>query len=138
MLAAAKAKLARSQADLDLLKSGSWEYDRDVTKAALARAEAEVAKIEVELDRLVVRALVAGRVLQVNVRPGEFVGTPANQPLVILGNTDRLHVRVDIDEYDIPRFHEGCLPWPCPGATSNSGIRWSSCGWSPSWCPRSR
>ncbi len=106
-LAAAKAKLARSQADLDLLKSGSWEYDRDVTKAGLTRAEAEVAKIEVELDRLVVRALVAGRVLQVNVRPGEFVGTPANQPLVILGNTDRLHVRVDIDEYDIPRFHEG-------------------------------
>ena len=76
-LAAAKAKLARSQADLDLLEAGSWEYDRDVAKAALSRAEAEVAKIEVELDRLVVRALVAGRVLQVNVRPGEFVGTPA-------------------------------------------------------------
>jgi len=106
-LAAANAKLARSQADLDLLEAGSWQYDRDVSKAALARAEAEVAKIEVELDRLVVRALVSGRVLQVNVRPGEFVGTPANQPLVILGNTDKLHVRVDIDEYDIPRFHSG-------------------------------
>jgi HlyD family secretion protein len=106
-LAAARAKLARAQADLDLLESGSWEYDRDVAKAALSRAAAEVAKIEVELDRLVVRSLVAGRVLQVNVRPGEFVGTPANQPLVILGNTDKLHVRVDIDEYDIPRFHPG-------------------------------
>jgi len=106
-LAAATAALARSQADLDLLEAGSWEYDRDVAKAALSRADAEAAKIEVELDRLVVRALVAGRVLQVNVRPGEFVGTPANQPLVILGNTDRLHVRVDIDEYDIPRFHPG-------------------------------
>jgi multidrug resistance efflux pump len=106
-LAAAQATLARSQADLDLLEAGSWQYDRDVAKAALSRAEAEVAKIEVELDRLIVRALVTGRVLQVNVRPGEFVGTPANQPLVILGNTDKLHVRVDIDEYDIPRFHAG-------------------------------
>jgi len=106
-LAAASAALARSQADLDLLEAGSWDYDRDVAKAALVRAEAEVAKIEVELDRLIVRALVAGRVLQVNVRPGEFVGTPANQPLVILGNTDKLHVRIDIDEYDIPRFHPG-------------------------------
>jgi multidrug resistance efflux pump len=106
-LAAAKAALARSQADLHLLEAGSWQYDRDVAKAALSRAEAEVAKIEVELDRLIVRSLVAGRVLQVNVRPGEFVGTPANQPLVILGNTERLHVRVDIDEYDIPRFHAG-------------------------------
>jgi multidrug resistance efflux pump len=106
-LAAAKAALARSQADLHLLEAGSWQYDRDVAKAALSRAEAEVAKIEVELDRLIVRSLVAGRVLQVNVRPGEFVGTPANQPLVILGNTERLHVRVDIDEYDIPRFQSG-------------------------------
>ena len=106
-LAAANAALARARADLDLLKAGSWQYDRDVSSGALARATAEVAKIEVELNRLVVRALVAGRVLQVNVRPGEFVGTPANQPLVILGNTDRLHVRVDIDEYDIPRFRSG-------------------------------
>lgn len=106
-LAAAEAALARATADLELLKAGSWEYDRDVTRAALERAEAEVAKIAVELDRLVVRALVGGRVLQVNVRPGEFVGAPPNQPLVILGNIDRLHVRVDIDEYDIPRFRQG-------------------------------
>ena len=63
-----------------------------------------MAKAEIELDRLVVRALVAGEVLQVKVRPGEYVGTPPNQPLIILGNIETLHVRVDIDEYDIPRF----------------------------------
>jgi len=106
-LAGAQAALERRQADLELLEAGSWEYDRDVAAAAIDRAEAEVARIETDLDRLIVRSLVAGRVLQVNVRPGEFVGTPPNQPLVILGNIDRLHVRVDIDEYDIPRFREG-------------------------------
>jgi multidrug efflux pump subunit AcrA (membrane-fusion protein) len=103
-LAAAQAVLDRSQADLDLLKAGSWQYDRDVAREAIAKAEADVAKAEIELDRLVVRALVAGEVLQVKVRPGEYVGTPPNQPLIILGNIETLHVRVDIDEYDIPRF----------------------------------
>jgi multidrug resistance efflux pump len=103
-LAAAQAKLDKSQADLDLLEAGSWQYDRDVAREAISKAEADVAKIEIELDRLIVRALVAGQALQVNVRPGEFVGTPANQPLVILGNIEKLHVRVDIDEFDIPRF----------------------------------
>jgi multidrug resistance efflux pump len=103
-LAAAQAKLDKSQADLDLLEAGSWQYDRDVAREAISKAEADVAKIEVELDRLIVRSLVAGQVLQVNVRPGEFVGTPPNQPLVILGNIDTLHVRVDVDEFDIPRF----------------------------------
>lgn len=104
-LAAAKANLERTQADLSLLKAGSWEYDRDVARAGISKAEAEVAKIETELDRLIVRSLVAGQVLQVNVRPGEFVGAPPGQPLVILGNIERLHVRVDIDEFDIPRFN---------------------------------
>jgi len=99
-----QARLTRAEADLTLLQAGSWEYDRDIARAAIARAEAEVARIETELDRLTVRALVAGRVLQINVRPGEFVGTPPGQPLIILGNIDQLHVRVDIDEFDIPRF----------------------------------
>ena len=102
----AEASVGKAQADLDLLEAGSWRYELDVTRAAVKRAEAEAEKIETELDRLVVRALVAGRVLQVNVRPGEFVGTPPNQPLVVLGNIDTLHVRVDIDEYDIARFDQ--------------------------------
>jgi len=105
-LAGAQAALDKSQADLDLLKAGSWQYDRDVVSEAIAKSEADVAKAEIELDRLVVRALVAGEVLQVKVRPGEYVGTPPNQPLVILGNIETLHVRVDIDEFDIPRFRQ--------------------------------
>ncbi len=100
----AEAGVAKAQADLDLLEAGSWQYDRYVSRADLKRSESEAGKIDTELDRLVVRALVAGRVLQVNVRPGEYVGAPANQPLVILGDIDKLHVRVDIDEYDIARL----------------------------------
>jgi HlyD family secretion protein len=61
----------------------------------------------VELGRLVVRAPVEGEILQVNVRPGEFAQTGALQmPLLYLGNLDRLHVRVDIDENDVWRFRK--------------------------------
>ncbi len=42
--------------------------------------------------------------LQVNVRPGEYVGATAGPALIVLGSVTQLHVRVDIDEYDIPRF----------------------------------
>lgn len=105
--ATAVARLAKAQADLDLLEAGAWQYDRDVARSAVSREEAALAKAEIDLDRLVVRALVDGQVLQVNVRPGEFVGTPPNQPLIVLGNVEKLHVRVDIDEYDIQRFKPG-------------------------------
>lgn len=91
-------------AEYDLLKAGAWEPDKKVAQSAVDQAAAQVQETQTELDRLVIRALVDGEVLQVNVRPGEFVGAPPSQALVVLGNVTQLHVRVDIDEYDIPRF----------------------------------
>jgi multidrug resistance efflux pump len=102
--AAAVAQLAQAEANLALLKAGAWEADQKVARAAVAQAEALLSQTRTDLDRLVVRAPIAATVLQVNLRAGEFVGTPPNQPLVVLGDIDRLHVRVDIDENDIHRF----------------------------------
>ena len=50
-------------------------------------------------------APVAGEVLQANIRVGEFAAAGAlSKPLLVLGNLDQLHVRVDIDENDAWRF----------------------------------
>lgn len=78
----------------------------DSAKAAVQQVEAGLADIQTTLDRLVVRAPVDGEVLQVNVRPGEYAqasGAGGNA-LLVLGNLDLLHVRVDIDENDAWRF----------------------------------
>jgi multidrug resistance efflux pump len=100
----ARERYNRAVAEYNLLKAGSWEPDRQVAQSAIDRAQTQVNQTQTELDRLIIRALVDGEVLQVNVRPGEFVGAPPDQPLIVLGNVQQLHVRVDIDEYDIPRF----------------------------------
>jgi multidrug efflux pump subunit AcrA (membrane-fusion protein) len=71
---------------------------------AVHQAQAQLAQVQTDIERLTVRALVDGEVLQVNVRPGESVSTQAGQALVVLGSVTRLHVRVDIDENDIPRL----------------------------------
>lgn len=83
-----------------------------VAKARLAsalafvqQAEASLASVKSLLDRLIIRAPINGEVLQVNIRPGEFAAAGSNaNPLLLLGNLDQLHVRVDIDESDIWRF----------------------------------
>ena len=73
--------------------------------ALVQQAQASLADTETTLNRLVVRAPVEGEVLQVNVRPGEFAQAGfLNTPLLVLGNLDQLHVRVDIDENDAWRF----------------------------------
>jgi multidrug resistance efflux pump len=103
----AREQLVRARADDALLRAGAWEPDKAVARAAVAQNRAQLEQTLTDLDRLTVRALVDGEVLQVNVRPGEFVGAPPGQALVVLGNVHKLHVRVDIDEHDIPRFRPG-------------------------------
>jgi multidrug resistance efflux pump len=108
----AKAAHERAAADLALLKAGASLWEKDVARAAVALAQAQLNQTEMEIKRLEVVAPNAGdeydfKVLQVNVRPGEFVGAPPGTPLIVLGSTRRLHVRADIDENDIPRFVKG-------------------------------
>jgi multidrug resistance efflux pump len=102
---AAEARLIQARADLSLLQAGSWKPDIDVAVANVASAEAEVKAARVEIGRLTVRAPVEGEILQVNIRPGEFAPSGVTlEPLILLGNLDRLHVRVDIDENDAWRY----------------------------------
>ncbi|MBX7168901.1 MAG: HlyD family efflux transporter periplasmic adaptor subunit [Pirellulales bacterium] len=106
-VAAAREALAQAEAEDHLLKAGAWERDLVVARAEVAKTETAIGQIQTELQRLEVCAPVDGDVLKVDVRPGEFVGTPPGQPLVVLGDLSRLHVRVEIDEQDIPRFRPG-------------------------------
>jgi HlyD family secretion protein len=103
----AKSQLDQAKAQYDLLLAGTWKYDLEVAQRAVEQSQAQVDQVTTDLDRLVVRALVDAEVLQVNVRPGEFVGATAGQALVMLGNVTQLHIRASIDEHDIPRFHAG-------------------------------
>jgi HlyD family secretion protein len=103
---AAKATLARTEADLDRLKK-TWVKDIEVQRAAVLQAEAQVQGIETDIERTMVRAPADGQVLQVHVRLGQFAALQWNEPLVVLGDIQRLHVRVDIDEQDLPYFRKG-------------------------------
>lgn len=103
----AKEQHARAVADDELLRAGTWAPDLQVAKATVAQNRAQVAQMRVDLERLTVRAPVAGQILRVNVRSGEYVGQPAGQTLIILGDMRQIRVRADVDEADIPRFREG-------------------------------
>lgn len=97
----AETRLTAARAQLALLKAGAWKADMNIAKAEIAAAQAQVKAIETNLERLTVRAPVAGEILQLNIRRGEFASTGVlATPLLILGHVERLHVRVDVDEND--------------------------------------
>jgi HlyD family secretion protein len=71
-------------------------------EANLKQAIAQREETAILLDRLTVRAPREGTILQVNVRAGEYASPGASEPLILLGDTQQLQVRADVDEVNAP------------------------------------
>jgi multidrug resistance efflux pump len=105
---AAAARLAEARASLALLKSGSWEPDIRIARAEVAQAEAQVKRLQTDIERLTICAPIVGEILQLNVRAGEYAQSgPLAKPLIVMGDTSRLHVRADVDENEAWRIRAG-------------------------------
>ena len=98
------AQLALAKANLLLLKAGAWEADKAIARANVEQAASQVVQAKTTLQLLEIRAPTDGTILQVNVRPGEYVTTFGGQSLIVMGNLSPLHVRVSVDEEDLPRL----------------------------------
>ena len=79
-------------------------------RARLDSAQAQVGTARTELGRATVRAPIAGEILAVNIRLGEYLsnaGGGASQSFIEMGETRPLHIRIDIDEEQAPRVALG-------------------------------
>src|SRR5262249_42411011 len=111
---------AQAEAEYNLLKAGAWKPDLAIAAATVKEACAKVEQLKTEINRAVVVAPVDGVVLQVNIRPGERISELDTRPLMVLGDTRTFHVRVDVDERDIPRFQPGAEAVAFPRGDTSS------------------
>ena len=82
--------------------AGSRAEDILAAKARLELSRARRDQSQAQLDRLTVNAIQAGEILQVKARAGEYYNVQGD-PLLILGDTRTLRVRLDIDERDVAK-----------------------------------
>ncbi len=106
----ARAQYDQAEANDILLNKGAWEPDKAIAAANVAQMQAAIKQTEMDLERLKVVALMPVgvdkmEVLQINVRPGEYVSNTAAVGSIILGSYKR-NIRIDIDEHDIHRYNE--------------------------------
>ena len=93
--------------------------EKEEARAQIASAKSQLALIQTEIDRSTIRAPFDSEVLQVKVRPGEFASASSEQsPLVVLGKSRPLHVRVDVDEHEAWRVQ--------PNAKATAHVRGNS------------
>ena len=105
---AAAARLDQAKAELALLQAGAWQPDIDIARAEVAEAQRQVERVQADLDRTIVTAPISGEILQCKVRAGEYgQAGPLAQPLILMGATDQLNVRADVDEQDAWRVKAG-------------------------------
>ena len=78
--------------------------DVAVAEAELHAAEAEVTEVEARLERTIVRAPCAARVLSIYAYPGQRVGT---QGVLALGRTAEMFVDAEVMEEDLSRIRVG-------------------------------
>lgn len=119
-LATSEAQLVEAQAQLELYQMIRSDQTADgpiikSRRSEVSQAEANLALAEVELEYLNVSAPFDGSILQLRARPGEFAQSGGNTTsLAIMGRLDPLHVRVQIDEVDIPKFESRMTAWASP------------------------
>lgn len=91
---------------------------------ALCTAQADLQVAMTNIERSIIRSPIDAFILQVNIRPGEsaaavpFVSSEAT--MILLGNVNPLHMRIDIDEYDAWRYQKGARA--CAFVRGNSSI----------------
>lgn len=95
--AMARAADARRRAAL----AGTRSEDIMVARARAASANARREEAKTKLDHAVVRAPANGEIMQVKFRVGEYYTPGGSNPLIVMGDTSKLTVRMDVDERDI-------------------------------------
>ena len=114
-----KASLARAHA----ATAGSRYEDVAEAKSKVVAAQARRDQAQAMLDRLTVGAPIAGEILRVKYRDGEYYNVQGSEPLLILGDTSKLRVRMDVDERDVGKLKMGATAFAV--ADAYRGARFS-------------
>ena len=97
-----------------------------LARARLQAAQARANSARTEIGRLTVRAPIAGEILAVNIRKGEYVSTMGGgnaQPFIEMGQTRPLYVRIDIDEEQAPRVAMGAAAIVSPRGAADLRVQ---------------
>jgi HlyD family secretion protein len=98
-----------------------------VARSEIAQAEAQLASAQTTAGLLRVTAPRSATVLQVNTREGQYAtagpGPGDQDPLMVLGETQPLHVRIDIDESEIGRTNIGAPAVVSPRGEAGRRVR---------------
>jgi HlyD family secretion protein len=110
-LRVAQARLEAVRQRHALVDADARDDERLRAEAEVRHAAAQIREAEALLAKTYIRSPLDGVVLRRYLKTGESVSANGNNPIVALGDTARLRVRVDVDETDVARLRVGQKAW---------------------------
>lgn len=100
--------LEGAEARLNLLKAGAWEKDLAVARAELAQRQARIDRIQVTMERHIIRAPSEGTILKINITVGDYAMASdiIPDPSLIMADLSMLSLKVNVPEEEIWRVCE--------------------------------
>ena len=99
-----EAEVAAAKARLQLVEAPARKDETNAAQARVAAARAKLELSHVYLQRRQLRAPFAGRILKVNVEPGEMTGPQSIEPVMVLAETNHFRVRAFVEELEAPQL----------------------------------
>ena len=105
----AKEQYEESSDQYSLINGNAREEDIAIAQADVELARARVADAQARVEKTIVRSPIDGIVLRIHHRAGESVSatSASSDPILTVGDTRQLRVRVDIDETDVAKVEIG-------------------------------
>jgi len=105
----AKAKYDAAEQQHALVDDHAREEDQSFAEADLKLAQGQLGEAEARYEKTFIRSPIHGSVLRKHHRSGESVSNSSTvpDPILTIGDRERLRVRVDVDETDVSKVHVG-------------------------------
>lgn len=107
----AEARLAAVEERRSLVDDQTRPEDLARARAELAAARARLQESEALLAKTIIRSPMDATVLRKKLKTGESVSNNGDTPILTVGDTTRLRIRMDVDENDIARIAIGRQAW---------------------------
>jgi HlyD family secretion protein len=100
-------KFEESRTRYEKIKKGAKIEDIELAKLNIQENEALIEKTKSDIENSIIRAPIDGKVLQIKIQEGELMPLDTyKNPIMLIGDTDSLNLRVNINQYDAPYFNQ--------------------------------
>ena len=97
-----EADFLAAQAYFQKVRCGTWQPDLKIAHDQLEQARVELEALESAIEQTYIKSPIDGTVLQIKIREGETLNP--NNTAIIVGNIEKLNLRVSIDQFNIKQF----------------------------------